>query len=1211
MKTLENRYRINLNPILIIHFYLYRMQGFFGKLILPLLLSLPLLLVAQNKTSQSPPEIRFTNISNIEGMTSNHINSMIRDNLGFIWLATNDGLYRYESSNQLKAFYTTTELEEQGLKSSNIRVLHIDSKENLWVGTRLGGLSRLHLPTDTWKTYQNDPSDAKSISNNEVLSIIEDSKGQIWIGTENGLNLFESESESFIRFMWDEKNPWALQTKAVLTILEDDKGWIWVGTWAGGVHLLIPSEDGNIENSKFRRFFPEENKGSHNLWEIYQDNDKRYWLATHGEGLFLMQLPKNSSNKFSDQNWEPNFHKYSNVLDDELTISNNYVQDIQHDRKGNLWLGSVYGANIIRAETLENLNVSSQQITEKPPIVFERYIYSKNDPESVIHNNIHKIYEDQQGIIWISTFSGISKYNWSANQFEIYEFNGEGVKENNIQSIYVDQDKTIWLANTNGGLLTYNIKTDELKNLSKLNENLLVDDFVTYLKSDDGIHLYVGTFKGLTILNMQTLESQHLPTPDWIRKQTSQLFIRDILKDQQGELWVASDLGLFHLDAETNKYTQYNHQVNDTMSLSDNSIHTMLEDSKGRIWVSTYNGLNRLIKKDGKVCFERFKNKQNDSTSIPSNRVTALEELDNKLYCGTTNGLCVFDFETEHFTNISKTEHKYWIQGFQIGPDSMLWGSTNKCIFYFNPEKETFNIFEKRDGLGDLSFRPNAGVIDEDGTLYFGSRRGVTGINPKNIILNDEKPPVFITDVKIMSPKRDTSFNAIYKDEITLGHNDYHLTLHFSGLNYNRPEKNKFAYKLEGFNDDWTYLNNNLSAVYTNLDPGSYTFRVKASNNDGLWNEEGATLTIIKEAAFWQTWWFRGLCLICTAILIWSGVKVYTKNIHQNNLALTKYNDDLNAEIAERKRIEKALQEREQYMEVLVKQRTKELEIKKDEVEVLLDKIKIRNEELEVIVEKRTQRLRESNSELMRSNEDLEQFAYIASHDLQEPLRIIGNFTGLLKRRYKNKLDSEALEYIDFTVDGVRRMSGLIKSILTYSRVGRKEGDYSFVSLDKTIESKLSDLSHVIKERNVEINIATLPKVFCEQSQIGMIFYNLINNAIKFNKSERPKVDVSYIEEENSNFWTFAVKDNGIGISKEYQDRIFEIFRRLHAKKDYEGTGIGLALCKKIILRHGGKIWIESEPDKGATFFFSIHKDLESKIKESTANKELLNPSSN
>ena len=238
-----------------------------------------------------------------------------------------------------------------------------------------------------------------------------------------------------------------------------------------------------------------------------------------------------------------------------------------------------------------------------------------------------------------------------------------------------------------------------------------------------------------------------------------------------------------------------------------------------------------------------------------------------------------------------------------------------------------------------------------------------------------------------------------------------------------------------------------------------------------------------------------------------------------------------------------------------------------------------------------------------RSNKDLEQFAYIASHDLQEPLRVVGNFIGLLKRRYKQYFDDQAIEYIDFAVDGVSRMSQQIKSILTFSKVSQKEINFQEADLNKVVKTKIHDLSQKIEEKKVQFQIDEMPTIVCEQTQIEMIFHNLMSNAIKFNKNENPRIIISDNSEPTSDFWQFSVKDNGIGIPKEHQAKIFEIFKRLHNKKDYEGTGIGLALVQKIIQRHEGKIWLESVEGEGTTFHFTICKHLKNRNPKNVAEK--------
>lgn len=234
--------------------------------------------------------------------------------------------------------------------------------------------------------------------------------------------------------------------------------------------------------------------------------------------------------------------------------------------------------------------------------------------------------------------------------------------------------------------------------------------------------------------------------------------------------------------------------------------------------------------------------------------------------------------------------------------------------------------------------------------------------------------------------------------------------------------------------------------------------------------------------------------------------------------------------------------------------------------------------------------LKQSMDKLKRSNEELEQFAYVASHDLQEPLRMVGSFTQLLERRYKGKLDKDADDYIGFIVDGANRMKDLIDDLLAFSRLNTTAKEYKLIDLEKALNDVLLDIQTSVEENNVTITHDVLPTIKCDPSQIGQLFQNLIANAIKFQDEESPIIHISV--EESVKEWLFGVSDNGIGIAPEHHKKIFNVFNRLHTRAEYEGTGIGLAICKRIVNRHKGKIWVESELRKGSTFYFTIPKKL-------------------
>ena len=291
-------------------------------------------------------------------------------------------------------------------------------------------------------------------------------------------------------------------------------------------------------------------------------------------------------------------------------------------------------------------------------------------------------------------------------------------------------------------------------------------------------------------------------------------------------------------------------------------------------------------------------------------------------------------------------------------------------------------------------------------------------------------------------------------------------------------------------------------------------------------------------------------------------------------------------DITERKEIEYALWEAKNELESTVARRTRELnqtnillENELEERTIAEDKLKESEIELKTMV-----------GELKRSNDELQQFAYITSHDLQEPLRTISSFTQLLERRYKDQMDSNADEFIEYIVDATQRMQDLIKDLLEYSRVTTRGKEFKLVNTEEILQNTISNLRAAIEESEAEVSYEKLPKIMADGGQMGQLFQNLISNAIKFKKPDiSPKIRISARKDEENNEYIFNVSDNGIGIEKQYFDRIFTIFQRLHTREEYAGTGIGLSISKKIVERHGGRIWVESEPGIGSTFYFTIN----------------------
>ena len=1137
-------------------------------------------LYAQDSTRK---QISFTNFSDIKGYPKQEIFGITTDKQGFFWVASADGLYKFDAANSIQAY----KKEDSLLQSNTIRTIYADSQDNIWIGTTLGGLTKFHQPSETWKTYLSDTNDPYSISNNDILSILEDSQGRIWIGTEKGLNLYNQETDNFYTFLPDPSDPTSISAKAVVDILEDSSGRIWLSTWAGGINLLLNSNE-NISDSQFRHFYPSTNTEAGNVWTVYQDRKNRMWVGTIGGGIYLMELPSEATNKIGQQDWTPQFHSFTHDENDKTSISNNAIFDIQEDSQGYFWLASSRGLSRTKIPT-----TSTSKDYSNLKLEFEHFHANPASTNSIGSGNVYTIYEDKQQLLWFGSESGISQYSWQANQFQNYSIFDNTDSAPEIKDILSISETEIWISTDRKGLLKFNTESNKLEPVPTIGDDNLLDNVLTKLYSKDKEQIYVGTAKGIAIIDLKNLNTRSIPLPKTMSDQHPSFHVNCMLKDHRDQLWIGTHTGLFRLDETTGTYTFFSHDLTNPTSISDSHIQDLFEDSNGSLWVATFRGLNRTdINQPGKTFFKRYYyDINNPQNSLLTNQLTALEQVDNYLYIGSQRGLFRYNIDTDYFENLNQSHTRYRTASLEIGTDNKLWGSTKNSIFSYDTKKGTFHIFNSKDEIGRFMYRLQTSSKEKQ-DLFFASERGITKFNPTDLKTNKKIPPVVITSVKKLNTEGVFITNDINENAIQLEYDDYHLSINFSVQNYINSKKNQYAYQLEGFNENWTYTDEAMTAVYTNLSHGTYTFKVKGANNDGVWNESPTTLSIVKKPAYWETWWFKGFLFFTLLFFSALGMQYYTKNVRERNQELKVYTDNLSQEITVRKGVEKELHQREQYMEVLVKQRTEQLELKNVEVHALLKKLKNRNDELEETVANRTQELRAYNEELKRSNYDLEQFAYIASHDLQAPLRTIKSFSDLLVKSLDKKLNTREQDFIGFIIQSVENMQELVDSLLTFSRVNAKRGTIKSIQLSKLFQVIQAELATVIEEQNAIIQLSNLPEiVYADKVKFKQLLQNLITNGIKFSrKGIAPIVTIRC--KDQVDFWRFEVEDNGIGIDEQFKEKIFQLFQRLHTKAEYQGTGIGLALCKKIVEQHGGQIWVESKEGEGSRFIFTINKFL-------------------
>ncbi|MEO5562483.1 MAG: two-component regulator propeller domain-containing protein, partial [Chitinophagaceae bacterium] len=665
-------------------------------------------------------------------------------------------------------------------------------------------------------------------------------------------------------------------------------------------------------------------------------------------------------------------------------------------------------------------------------------------------------------------------------------------------------------------------------------------------------YLWIGTYgSGVERYDAATNTFKHYTKGDH-PDQLNNDAVYAIFEDSKGNIWMGTNGGGANvLDQETGIITKYNNDPNNNRSISGNFIRCFTEDKNGNIWIGSSTGISVFDPKT-----HQFTRYSQGNIPLESEVIYSFyEDSKGNMWIGTAGGgLNKFDLHTQKLIIYTANEGlpDNTINSIVEDGKGYLWISTNNGLSRFDPRTGVFDNSSLDNVIQSFEYSQGAGLKTSEGEILFGGVNGFNILDPGNLVRNNIPPPVVITDFKLFNKSVTvaTENSPLQKSiletkEITLPYDQSIITFEFAALGFTASEKNQYAYMLEGFDKDWNYAGNNRRATYTNLNPGKYVFRVKASNNDGLWNENGTSVALTIKPPFWQTWWFK---LIASVVLI--------------GIVLLIYKIRVRAIHAQKELLEQQVQERTQSLALMT-----------------LEERKAREQ------------ADEANKELERKNKELEQFAYVASHDLQEPLRTTSTSAELFERQYKGKLDERADKYLSFIMQSTDRMRVLIGDLLEYSRIGRKK-ELKEVDCKEIVQAVTDDLGTAIDEAGAIINVGELPVLNGYSTEIKQLFQNLIINAVKFRKNGlAPEINIS--SEKIDGYWKFSVSDNGIGMDPQHSEKIFIIFQRLHTRSEYPGSGIGLSHCKKIAELHKGKIWVDSAPGQGSTFYFTIKENID------------------
>ncbi len=1091
-------------------------------------------------------ESRFDHLTIQDGLSQNQVLSIAQDQQGFLWFGTGDGLNRYDG-------YTFTIFKKHtgdstSITSNFVRSLHIDKNGCLWVGTIGGGLNRFDPASQSFQRIG--PTDPVNRGLDMIKPICEDSLGNLWIGAYGGgvfrldastLSAADPGQVLFSRYRHNPQDSTSLSDDVCYAICADRTGLVWIGTKAGGLNCFDPKM-GTFTHDRYRTDDPY-SLGQDFVTAILEDRRGDLWVGTAEKGL--SRLARSAD---SDPGTNPRrFICYRNDPANPHSLPHNSITSLWQDRHGVLWIGTFGG--------LVRLDLNDPVCADPQTAVFTASVNKKNNPASLSNNSVMTVYEDQAGRLWAGTLNGgVNKLDPNSNKARFGHYQalaGEknALADNDVRAIFVDRRDELWVGTPNG-LDRYDKSAQTFAHYTHdPGDGKILIEGIKAVSEDSTGGLWLGSTRGLGRFDPVSRDFEMFTHDPNDPRSLSGNEIINIYVDPKNSVWVgAYGAGLNRFNPDTKDFQHYQNDPNDPGSLSDNFVFALTEDRQGNLWIGTGKGLN-VLDQSGRV-FKRYVNNPNNLHSLGSDYVNCLYvDLAGTLWIGTSGGLSRWDSIQKAFYNLTEQDGlpNNSVQSILEDAQGNLWLSTNKGICKFNPSAKTFKNYDARDGLQSDGFNARACFKDQSGQMYFGGINGISVFDPQQISDNSYRPPVVLTDFQIFNQtvaigaSTPLTKHISLTDQITLLYHQSVFSFEFAALNFTLPEKNRYAYKMDGFDNDWTYTDARRRFVtYTNLNPGAYIFHVRGSNNDGIWNEQGASVKIVITPPWWKTWWAKTFYVV---FFLTSGPSIYFWRVSN-------------------------LKKRQRRLEQTVRERTAEIVHQKDEIEA-------------------------KNQKLVEMDHFKQSMMSMIVHDLKNPLSAI-----------LNVIESHSVQsQIEMLRHSTRQMLNLVMDILD---VQKFEDAKMKLDLDNHVISDLANsamrqVCFLAERKNIVIRceIPTQLAMTCDRELVERALVNLLTNAIKFtsnngriNLSARNDIFQKNVISTDSSFVRIEVHDSGDGIPSDKLELIFSRFGQVEAKKSggVRSTGLGLTFCKLAIEAHGGRVGVESEVGKGATFWFTLRQ---------------------
>ena len=1080
------------------------------------------------------PELHFSRLPMSKSLTSQYVTGMVQDHYGYLWIGTQDGINRYDG-HEIRFYRSFNRNRLDGLVGSMVEHMVVDGRNQLWVATS-HGLSLYNWQYDYFEVVVSD-QDLKGLPGVYLEFLSLTPEGHLLAGFSDQIFRYNQDKQQF---------EWVLSSPlgALSSFLIDEQGAWWLGHHAGQGILCYPDPADSSSFVYYQQQLVGE-KADYKVLDLAAANGY-IWAALENGGVARISKDEQEVKRYFEQGGE------------------RYFFGLETDVQGRLWTSDYSGLKLYLPES----------------DAFDGYYHMPLEAGSLA-TGLNGSFVDRQGNLY-SYHNGEGVYvSYRQRGFRTYnalERNYWHTTGANISAIHEDQEGNLWLGNFKGGLDVFLWKEGRTLRIASEDGpvgSALGPGSVLALYSDRKGRMWVGTHAGGLHRYNESGEDFEVWRKGLTVAAPSFNDLRSITEDDKGMLWLGlHGGGVDRFDPETETFENYNERNN---GLSSDWVYKVLVDRWGNLWVATVHGLNVL--RPGSDRFEVFLANPDVEGGLRGNQIiTLLEDEKGRLWVGTNNGLFTWEGEGR-FKRYGEDMVSQFVTAIEQDAAGKIWVATLHGLYALHPEENLLHSFDEVDGLQGPGFNINASFSNGVDYLLFGGPKGVNHFNPNQLSYNME-PPVLrfsrfsLFNVPVTSYGEDQLLPAELNtlDEIVLNYDQKFFSIEFVGLNFFNPAKNTYACMLEGFDETWIDLGNKRSASYTNLYPGTYVFRVKAANNDGVWTEEGIAVKIKVLPPWWMTWWALLLFVSLVLLLIWGVFVFRTRQLRKQKVKL----ETTVADQTIRLRLQnKSLQHRAEELE----QANRLLEERRELIGEQASKLEEQAEELQA-----------SNEQLVKHLQTKDRLYSLVAHDLRAPFNTIMGFASLLTDAGDDADKEKVKMYARFINDAALQVFNLLENLLFWARSQSDEIQFSpsALNLSDLIRETLDLLSDSALKKTVAMyeQVDTDVQVYADENMLRTIVRNLLMNALKFTDAGG---EVRVAAKKSGEQIRICVIDSGVGMDAATLEKISSAQGHTESgTRGEKGSGLGLLLCRDFIERNGGQLEVSSTPGKGSRFCFTL-----------------------